>query len=110
MIEIETIRKNLQDVKNDYTIMEMYAREYPRSKIIFPKELMKVVKQYDKIMDKTPIHLRLAYINLYRCFKKQKMYAQECGVTDKYIQILHKRIIVYILIHLIRRKNIKLGF
>ena len=32
-------------VKNYYTITEMYAREYPRSKIIFPKELMKVVKQ-----------------------------------------------------------------
>lgn len=54
----------------------MYARESPRSKIIFPKELMKVVMQYDKIMDKTPIHLRLAYINLYavlrnkRCMRK----------------------------------------
>lgn len=35
------------------------------------------------------------------------MYAQECGVTDKYIQILYKRIIVYLLIHLIRRKKYK---
>ncbi len=96
MIEIETIRKNLQDVKTYYQITEMYAREYPRSKIIFPEELMKVVKQYDKIMDKAPVRLCLAYINLYRCFKKQKKYAQECGVTDKYIQILHKRIIVYL--------------
>ena len=96
MIEIETIRKNLQDIKTYYKIAEMYAREYPRTKIFFPDELMKIVKQYDKIMDKAPMRIRLAYINLYRCFKKQKVYAQECGVTDKYIQILNKRIIVYL--------------
>ncbi len=96
MIEIETIRKNLQDVKTYYTITEMYAREYPRSKIIFSEKLMEVVKQYDKIMDKAPTRIRLAYINLYHCFKKQKTYAQECDVTEKYIQILNKRIILYL--------------
>ncbi len=96
MIEIETIRKNLQSIKTHYQISEMYARCYHRSKIIFPEETMKIVKEYDKIMDKAPMRIRLAYINLYRCFKKQKAYAQECGVTDKYIQILNKRIIVYL--------------
>ena len=105
MIEIETIRKNLQDVKTYYQIREMYDREYPRTKVIFPDELMKIVKQYDKIMFSAPLRIRLAYINLYHCFKKQKVYAQECGVTDKYIQILHKRIIVYLFNKLNKEKK-----
>ena len=96
MIEIETIRANLQRIKTYYSISEMYAREYPRSKIIFPEDLMSIVKQYDKIMDKAPLRLLLAYVNLYRCFKKQKQYAQECNVTEKYVQILNKRIILYL--------------
>ena len=62
----------------------MYARESPRSKIIFPKELMKVVMQYDKIMDKTPIHLRLAYINLYAVLRNKRCMRKSAVLRIKY--------------------------
>ena len=105
MIKIETIRKNLQEIQSYYRIMEMYARCYPRSKLIYPDCFLKMLNQYDMLMDKSPMRIRLAYMNLYRCFKKQKTYAQECGVTEKYIQILNKRIIVYLFNSLNKEQN-----
>ena len=101
MIEMKTIRIYLQSIKYYYADQALRGRVYPNITFKgYPEDIVKIVKKYEMIIDKAPICLRLAYTGLYRCLKTQKKYAEERGVTEKYIQILHKRIIVYLYKHL----------
>lgn len=92
MKDIETIKKELKQVKYYYAMFALFANQ-KNTRIIPPESVVNMVNDYGHRIFSAPIRLRIAYDNLYRLCKRQKDYAQECGVTDKYIQILHKRII-----------------
>ncbi len=94
MKTIETIKKELKELKYYYAMSVLYANK-KHVRLLPPESLIKMVKDYDRRISHAPIRLRLAYDNLYHLGKRQKDYAQECGVTDKYIQILNKRIVVF---------------
>lgn len=96
MIEIADIRKNLHELKDCYRIIEIRTQKNPKAKVVFMGEYLKIIEDYEKCMQSAPLRLQLAYENLYRCYKTQKQYAIECGITEKYIQILNKRIILHI--------------
>ncbi len=76
----------------------MYDVFYNRvgSRFAPPESVIKRANDYSQRNFGAPIRLRMAFDHLYRLCKSQKAYAQECGVTDKYIQILNKRIVVYL--------------
>lgn len=95
MINMETIRHNLKEVKCYYSMQHLFVSK-GRTQLLPPDYLVKRVTEYEKIMQAAPLRLRLAYDNLYRLHKTQKEYALDCGVSEKYIQILNKRIIVFI--------------
>ena len=94
MKDIETIKKELKQVKYYYAMHDLFANR-KGTRLIPPEHVVNMVNDYGRRIFGAPIRLRMAYDNLYRLCKRQKDYAQECGVTDKYIQILHKRIIVF---------------
>ena len=94
MKTIETIKTELKEVKYYYAMCALFAND-KHTRILPPENVVNMVKDYGRRISHAPIRLRLAYDNLYRLGKRQKDYAQECGVTDKYIQILNKRIVVY---------------
>lgn len=92
MKDIETIKQELQIVKYYYAAYDTFYNRVG-SRFSPPDSVIKIANEYSQRIFEAPIRLRMAFDHLYRLNKSQKKYAEECGVTDKYIQILNKRII-----------------
>ena len=92
MKDIETIRKELKQVRYYFAVYDLFANR-AGTRLMPPDYIIKMVNDYNERIYTAPIRLRIAFDHLYRLHKTQKIYAQECGVTEKYIQILHKRIV-----------------
>ena len=92
MKNIETIKSELKQVKYYYYVYELFVGK-SGSRLIPPDYIVALVNEYSQRIFGAPIRLRMTFDNLYRLSKSQKQYAQECGVTEKYIQILNKRIV-----------------
>ena len=92
MKSIEEIRKDLRNIQ-----------VYYRSKALFDDFAKNTVKYafydtialYEKHIENAPKRLQDVYNGLYRQAKAQKVVALEWKVTEKYIQILNKRLILY---------------
>lgn len=60
------------------------------------KELDKIKKAYEDACTHAPKILSNVYDDMYRYGKTQKAIAAQRNVSEKYIQILHKRLIVFL--------------
>lgn len=92
MKTIETIKKELKQVKYYYQMYDLFANR-PGTRIIPPDYVIQMVNDYGHRIFGASIRLRMAYDHLFLLGKTQKEYAKECGVTEKYIQILNRRIV-----------------
>ena len=62
----------------------------------YPKNFQATAEEYIAASEQAPKRLKTVFDELYVLAKTQKAYAAERGVTEKYIQILNKRLLLYL--------------
>lgn len=89
---IEEIRQTLRDIQVYYRNKALFDNY---SNTICKYAFYDTIELYEKHVVSAPKRLQDVYNELYRQGKAQKVVALEWEVTEKYIQILNKRLIVY---------------
>ncbi len=95
-MNLEELRKKMKKLKEYYYAYNMFSKERGFIRIVTTKEFDDFFAWVNETIKSAPKLLQKTYENLYVLAKTQKAYATERNVSEKYIQILHKRIIVYI--------------
>ena len=86
----------LNDIRNELKNMRLYyavLKEYPESKISYSNERYDLIKS---IVNNAPRRIKDVFYGLYIDVNTQKQIALEWNVSEKYIQILNKRLLVYL--------------
>ncbi len=92
MKSIEEIRQDLRNIQVYYrskSLFDDFAKSIGKYAFYDTKAI------YEKHIENAPKRLQDVYNGLYRQAKAQKVVALEWKVTEKYIQILNKRLILY---------------
>lgn len=94
MKTVEEIRQTLRDIRLYYK----RPKTFEEGAIFFgkPHPIIATAKQYTELVENAPKRLREVYESLYVQGNAQKVMAIDLKVTEKYIQILNKRLIVYL--------------
>ena len=64
--------------------------------ILVPADIKRFVENYFRAIESASKPLRRVYRGLYESGLTQKALAAEWGVTEKYVQILNKRLLLYL--------------
>ena len=104
-MNLEELRKKMKKLKEYYYAYNLFAKERGFVRIVTTKEFDDFFAWVNKTIKGAPILLQKTYENLYVFAKTQKAYANERNVSEKYIQILNKRIIVYLFNSLNKEQN-----
>lgn len=89
----QQIRQDLKKIKEYFHYYEMIKRAVRDNTVI---QMEQLVKKYIQIIKNAPKRLSDVFYGLYVGDKTQKKLSQEWNVTEKYIQILNKRLIVWL--------------
>lgn len=92
MKSIEEIRKDLRNIQVYYRSKALFD---DFAKNIGKYTFYDTIALYEKYIENAPKRLQDVYNGLYKQAKAQKVVALEWKVTEKYIQILNKRLILY---------------
>ena len=92
MKSIEEIRQTLRDIQVYYRNKALFDNY---SNTICKYAFYDTIELYEKHVVNAPKRLQDVYNGLYKQAKAQKVVALEWKVTEKYIQILNKRLILY---------------
>ncbi len=95
-MNLEELRKKMKKLKEYYYYYNICSKERGFVRFLTTKEFDDFFAWVNETIKGAPILLQNTYENLYVLAKTQKTYATERSVSEKYIQILHKRIIVYL--------------
>ena len=95
-MNLEEFRKKMKKLKEYYYAYNMFSKERGFIRIVTTKEFDDFFAYVNRTIKGAPKLLQMTYENLYVLAKTQKAYANERNVSEKYIQILNKRIIVYL--------------
>ena len=95
-MNLEELRKKMKKLKEYYYAYNLFAKECGFVRIVTTKEFDDFFAWINETIKGAPKLLQITYENLYVLAKTQKAYADERNVSEKYIQILNKRIIVYL--------------
>ena len=87
------IRQDLKQIKEYFHYYEMIKRAVRNNTVI---QMEQLVKRYIQLIQNAPKRLGDVFYELYVGDKTQKKLSQEWNVTEKYIQILNKRLIVWL--------------
>ena len=91
--------KSIEEIRNDLRGIQHYYRNkdtFDSSIALLGKpSFYDTMEKYEKYIVNAPKRLQDVYNELYRQGKAQKNVAIEWHVTEKYIQILNKRLILY---------------
>ena len=95
----DNLVKDIKEIRQDLRNIQVYYR----SKSLFDDFARNIGKYtfydtiaiYEKHIENAPKRLQDVYNGLYKQAKPQKVVALEWKVTEKYIQILNKRLILY---------------
>ena len=97
MMNLEELRTKMKRLKGYYDAYNMCSKERGFVRIITTKEFDVFYVWVNDAIKSAPKLLQRTYENLYALAKTQKSYAKEKNVTEKYIQILNKRLLVFLL-------------
>lgn len=93
MKSLEQIRKELKQIREAFRYglkLEQFGC------VTYPKNFKAMAETYIAASEQAPKRLKTVFDELYVHAKTQKIYAAERGVTEKYIQILNKRLLLYL--------------
>ena len=95
-MNLEELRTKMKRLKGYYDAYNTSCNVRGFIKIITTKEFDEFYACVNDAIKSAPKLLQKTYENLYVLATTQKNYANEENVSEKYIQILNKRIIVYL--------------
>ncbi len=91
--------KNLQEIREELKLVREYnfaLRSAEKgAKIIIPSEIKALLERYVDAVKDAPKPVQRAYSGLYEKGCSQRTLAAEWGVTEKYVQILNKRLLLF---------------
>ncbi len=91
--------KNLQEIREELKLVREYnfaLRSAEKgAEIIIPAEIKELLEYYAQVVKGAPKPVQRAYQGLYEKGCTQRALASEWGVTEKYVQILNKRLLLY---------------
>ena len=91
--------KDLQELREELKIIREYNFALHSAErgaqVLIPREIKGRMEQYALALKSAPKPVQRAYSGLYEKGYTQKALAMEWGVTEKYVQILNKRLLLY---------------
>ncbi len=92
--------KNLQEIREELKLVREYNFAFRSAEkgaeVIIPVEIKELLERYAQAVKGAPKPVQRAYRGLYEKGCTQKALAAEWGVTEKYVQILNKRLLLYL--------------
>lgn len=92
--------KNLQEIRDELKIIREYHFALSSAgkgvEILVPSDIKRFMESYSRAVKSAPKPVQRAYSGLYERGLTQKALAAEWGVTEKYVQILNKRLLLYL--------------
>ena len=92
--------KNLQEIRAGLKMIREYHFAFRSAEkgveILVPADIKRFVENYFRAIESASKPLRRVYRGLYESGLTQKALAAEWGVTEKYVQIFNKRLLLYL--------------
>ncbi len=92
--------KNLQEIREELKLVREYnfalQSAEKGAEIMIPSEIKALLKRYADAVKGAPKPVQRVYSGLYEKGMTQRALALEWGVTEKYVQILNKRLLLYL--------------
>ena len=92
MKTLAEIRKDLKEIQYYYMRKEVFDNAYSTTGA---NKVLITVNNYHKIVQQAPPRLYDLYVSIYINAHTQSSFADKLGVTTEYIQMLHKRLLLY---------------
>ena len=93
MRSLEQIRKDLKQIQGAF---RYGLKREQFGYVTYPKNFQATAEEYITASEQAAKRLKAVFDELYVHVKTQKAYAAERGVTEKYIQLLNKRLLLYL--------------
>ena len=92
--------KNLQEIRAELKMFREYHFAFKSAEkgaeILVPDDIKRLMDNYSRAVKSAPKPIQRAYRGLYERGLTQKALSAEWGVTEKYVQILNKRLLLYL--------------
>lgn len=92
--------KNLQEIRAELKMIREYYFAFKSAEkgaeILVPDDIKRLMDNYSRAVKSAPKPIQRAYRGLYERGLTQKALSAEWGVTEKYVQILNKRLLLYL--------------
>ncbi len=92
--------KNLQEIREELKLVREYhfalKSAEKGAEILVPADIRQLMENYSLAVKSAPKPVQRVYRGLYENGLTQKALAAELGVTEKYVQILNKRLLLYL--------------
>lgn len=92
--------KTLQKIRDELKMIREYhfalSSAANGAEILVPNDIARLMESYSRVVKDAPKPVLRAYRGLYERGCTQKALAAEWGVTEKYVQILNKRLLLYL--------------
>ena len=93
MESMDTIRKELKEVRYYYANREMFDQA---AKGVGENEIIKTVNRYNAAVQKAPVKLYALYIGLYVGNRTQEALAQDMNFSPDYIYRQHRKLLRFL--------------
>lgn len=95
--------KTLQEIRDELKMIREYhfalSSAGNDAEILVPNDIARLMESYFRAVKSAAKPVQRAYRGLYENGYTQKALAAEWGVTEKYVQILNKRLLLYLQKH-----------
>ena len=92
--------KNLQEIREELKLVREYhfalKSAEKGAEILVPDDIKRLMEKCSRAVKSAPKPIQRAYRGLYERGLTQKALAAEWDVTEKYVQILNKRLLLYL--------------
>lgn len=92
--------KTLQEIRDELKMIREYhfalSLAGNGAEILVSNDIKRLMESYSRMVKDAPNPVQRAYQGLYEIGCTQKELAAEWGVTEKYVQILNKRLLLYL--------------
>lgn len=92
--------KSLQEIRDELKMIREYhfalSSAGNGAEILVPSVIARLMESYSCMVKSAPKPVQRAYCGLYEKGCTQRALAAKWGVTEKYVQILNKRLLLYL--------------
>ena len=92
--------KSLQEIRDELKMIREYyfalSSAGTGAEILVPSDIVRLMESYFRMVKDASKPVQRAYHGLYERGCTQKALAAEWGITEKYVQILNKRLLLYL--------------